>query len=755
MQRRRENSTSDNNNTYNDYGDDMSESIPKTISGSADYLNNDNNSIAWDTSSMMSSSTFGTAGLMLSSSGGTSHKKNDDANIFGDSNRSVTSASARSRGDNLTVGSTSLLFSGLTNIDENAPLRNTGGAGARNKNNTNTQTTTTTSNAFQRNSSSNSSVLSSGVMSKSGHSTARSARSTRSNGNFSVFTEKRQEDIDQLFEDLLGKSNNTSDTVSIASTAMSSIMPIQLRPSAAASASVSGGGTTGINRRSASTAHHQSHSSGDAYSSNQYIFNENGSQGNDKKSQHDLIYGNAKDDYDKHGGRNKSSMIAAKFAKFYNTRKDRMLHVRAGLVLMVLVSIMFVAVQFSVFSAQNRESMQKIRNQHRVEQSVRGYNSGYNGEHDEMVDRPNSHLALGGQKQMNKMTDSAIAGARTMPESARASLVVNGGMDINPQAGGATNSGPTDPLTDSNAGGSGNALTQEKDLKELPPSFQNLVDLTSGGMPPHNQDIPFFWQVPRAGTGTLREILSECMGIVLAAEPGGKGPFAGDPSLEVIQDGKGFFVNVDPTYLGGIERAKKLDLVSSFKADVIISPYVHELSTIFTPEHQGRMFAFIRHPIERCASQYAYKKTVDPEIAQMSLLDYARSGRVENNWMTRFLANQLTGEVTFEHLVKAKEILRTKCLVGLHEFLWASVKRFEMYYGWSYTNDPKAQYDCRRDKLTENTDATKFEQPVVKEGTQEWTMLLWQNKFDMKLYNYAQELFKEQVSLFPAGTAPK
>lgn len=45
------------------------------------------------------------------------------------------------------------------------------------------------------------------------------------------------------------------------------------------------------------------------------------------------------------------------------------------------------------------------------------------------------------------------------------------------------------------------------------------------------------FKVPRAGGGTLRQILSECMGAVLAAEPGGQSPFAGDnvSSIEVVK----------------------------------------------------------------------------------------------------------------------------------------------------------------------------------------------------------------------------
>merc|ERR1712127_850108 len=49
--------------------------------------------------------------------------------------------------------------------------------------------------------------------------------------------------------------------------------------------------------------------------------------------------------------------------------------------------------------------------------------------------------------------------------------------------------------------------------KKMPDSFQQMMDVSEGTAP--HREMPYFWQIPRAGGGTLRQILSECMGAVL------------------------------------------------------------------------------------------------------------------------------------------------------------------------------------------------------------------------------------------------
>lgn len=680
------------------------------------------------TASVMSGSTLGFTGRSLQP-----QKKDDDM--------------ASNAGTLTSRGVESLIFSGLSNIDEHRPLHGT--VGINNNNN-------------------NSSVGGQPQKQKQKQKEAGSQQNRSVSG--SVFTEKRQEDIDRLFDDLLGNSsssnNNNGDdgSTASASTAMSSVMPIvRLNKNINTPMQrnrVSGGGAS---YSSSSSRNGSSHSK----SSNQYIFN-NGSKNSNSAStaqssssifpQHDhLLYGGDKDERS-----TISATLLNTFARFYQARQNRMLHVRAGFVLIFLVSIMYIFVQMTMLNQYNRDEMSKLRDEYSVENNK--YSMMYDGPQGEMLDRPNSlrlnnkkSTTTGGLGGITKTSSKGVASgaAADYGNANTGNLGVtapDNNNNMNSYGSSANNNeGPVDllpkaapSLEGANAG----------NIKTLPESFQNLLDLSDGTVP-HNKDIPFFWQVPWGGGGTLRDVLSTCMGIVLAAEPGSRGPSANDATLQVFQTPQGMFVNVDTTYLGGIDRAKQLDLVSSNKADVIVSPWVHQTSVMFTPIHPGRMFAFIRHPIERSTSVYSYLKMVDPEVSKMSLLDYAKSSRIENNWMTRYLSNQMNGEVTFESLVIAKEVLRTKCLIGLKQFLWASIKRYEMFFGWDYTRDPKQQYDCRKDKLLEDVDRRKYPIPEVTEGSQEWTMLLWQNKFDMKLYKYAQELFNEQVSLFPEGTAPK
>ena len=107
---------------------------------------------------------------------------------------------------------------------------------------------------------------------------------------------------------------------------------------------------------------------------------------------------------------------------------------------------------------------------------------------------------------------------------------------------------------------------------------------------------------------------------------------------------------------------------------MITTQYLHEGATLFDGEmHRGRCFTMMRHPIERAVSLFHYlgvakhEPTYDPQLKYISIEMWARSNRVEFNWMTRFLSNELDGDLTQLHLEIAKKILKEKCLVGLLE----------------------------------------------------------------------------------------
>ncbi|EJK73943.1 hypothetical protein THAOC_04412 [Thalassiosira oceanica] len=142
----------------------------------------------------------------------------------------------------------------------------------------------------------------------------------------------------------------------------------------------------------------------------------------------------------------------------------------------------------------------------------------------------------------------------------------------------------------------------------------------------------------------------------------------------------------------------------------------------------------------------AVKNGVDAFESQrkhISLEMWARSRRVESNRLTRFLSNQLEGELTQNHLNTAKEVLRRKCIVGLFEEKVDSWQRFQRYFSMKLQSkdteciDRYLSYDWKNKRL----------HPTVEEGSTVWNLLFSQNEFDMEMYHYALSLFEQQKGL--------
>jgi hypothetical protein len=214
-------------------------------------------------------------------------------------------------------------------------------------------------------------------------------------------------------------------------------------------------------------------------------------------------------------------------------------------------------------------------------------------------------------------------------------------------------------------------------------------------------------------------------------------------------------VNVDTSTAKGIHRAKRMGLVESQLAQVIISQHLHPVATLFTADQPGRMFAMMRHPIERAVSMFHYlgvanwEPTYDPSLAYVSIEMYARSQRAEHNWAVRFLSNELVRNVNERHLQMAKEVLKQKCLIGLLDEKAESFMRFSQYFGWHPKT--KHQTDCR-DRLLNWGWSNKHSHPEVEEGSIVWELLYKKNSLDIQLYEYAKELFQEQAAMFQSKT---
>ena len=293
------------------------------------------------------------------------------------------------------------------------------------------------------------------------------------------------------------------------------------------------------------------------------------------------------------------------------------------------------------------------------------------------------------------------------------------------------------------------------DIPSLPAPFQSLANVDSGPFQ-RGIEVPFYWHVPRSGGGLTNDVLGSCLHLTLAADAGEVEGESGVEMLKVLHFAHDVnYVNVDTSTLKGIQRAQDLNLVPSGLADAVISPLLHDATSLFTPTRKGRLFTIFRDPIDRAASlfyfiqdtQWKQPNSGNAQFASMTIEQFYEGKFAESNWMTRFLTNELTkGELTEEDLNIAKEILRQKCLIGLLEEKGETFERFQKYFGWRPKNG--AEEECLAKKL-EWAWPMKHRHPPVEKDSLAYELIRDQNTFDLQLYEYATELFKQQEQLFP------
>lgn len=110
----------------------------------------------------------------------------------------------------------------------------------------------------------------------------------------------------------------------------------------------------------------------------------------------------------------------------------------------------------------------------------------------------------------------------------------------------------------------------------------------------------------------------------------------------------------------------------------------------------------------------------------------------------------MTGKLYDRHIDLAKQVLESKCLIGMMNDFENSVDRFDKYFQWSKTRfdggpvkiEDRRACKTRIMKQPDNAHA----HPSYEEGGEVWNLLLKKNEYDAILYEHARHLFYDVQS---------
>jgi len=267
--------------------------------------------------------------------------------------------------------------------------------------------------------------------------------------------------------------------------------------------------------------------------------------------------------------------------------------------------------------------------------------------------------------------------------------------------------------------------------------------------------MPFFWHIPLVGS-VFESVAVSCLHLIVASRY--VGVTGATQKIDYIQHKDKTYIGVDLTTKQGIDNAVSLGLPSTdLSYNSMVTPLLYHGAESLLGQSKGRLFTLLRHPIERAIMVYYsfISSTSDPDLENMSLEQYASSNNAEENWMVRRMTNNLQIEgkdVDATDLLKAKEILRQKCVIGLYSKMDESISRFEKTFSWGAVTENQANSGkiCH-DKIISNVqqrDKSMALGTLIKRGDTEYTLLLNKNKLDMDLYLYAVKLYEAQEVLF-------
>lgn len=235
----------------------------------------------------------------------------------------------------------------------------------------------------------------------------------------------------------------------------------------------------------------------------------------------------------------------------------------------------------------------------------------------------------------------------------------------------------------------------------------------------------FFFVVPKARGGIIKALMTNCYNLRRTEK-------RKDPeSLTFI----GGVLNVDTQTRVGLARSRANNIIDSGLLDAIITSHFYQGMMLFKPQHKGRAFTIMQHPV--LTAEHRYRS--QPKDSFKSFSSFLDSPHYIDNWVVRSLSNAKTGVLSDGHLMAAKGILARKFFVGIAEHLEETLKRLEMYYGWKECKEGCVSHHLDNELVGEQAS-------IIERGGYEWQLVIEKDNYDIMLYYYALELFAKQGS---------
>lgn len=246
-----------------------------------------------------------------------------------------------------------------------------------------------------------------------------------------------------------------------------------------------------------------------------------------------------------------------------------------------------------------------------------------------------------------------------------------------------------------------------------------------GGPADGGKETALFWHIPKSG-GSTAKTYYRCLDKVVDVE------------------------SRPDDILRGAEKG----LVPSGAVDIIFSSYPDmAIANLFDPDHKARVLAMFRHPVDRLVSKFYYlqiatwERTYRPEWKEMDVLEWVEEHNMDNDHMVKKLAGKLQRMTATEaDLALAKRTIQQRFVVGLMTDMAESLRRFDVVMGVDHKtvkyHECRDTYFGERNKVRNSNKHAKLEK-----GDPAWDLLAEKNSFDMQLYEYVLELYKQQKDL--------